>query len=218
MNEAPFLRATRAAYDTVAADYAESHADLADKPLDRAMLATFAEFVRTAGGAGPVADLGCGPGHVTAHLCSLGLAAFGVDLSSEMVAQARQAHPDLRFDEGSMTDLELPDGTLDGIVAFYSIMHTPSERLPALFAEFYRTLAPGGHLLLAFMIGDERRHRTEAFGHAISLDFHLRPLETMVDLLAETGLVMRARLRREPEGVERLPRAYLLARKPADAG
>src|SRR3981081_1801081 len=142
MLEPDYLRIPRAAYDPVAVDYAELlRTALAAKPLDRAMLAAFAELVQTAG-AGPVADLGCGPGRVTAPLHSLGLTAFGVDLSPGMVAVARRAHPDLRFDEGSLTALDLTDGALGGIVAWYSIIHTPPELLPVVCAEFYRVLAP----------------------------------------------------------------------------
>jgi hypothetical protein len=76
MIEPSYLRATRAAYDAVAA-YAEWVSnDLTAKPLDRALLGVFAELGHGAG-AGPVADLGCGPGRLTAHLHSLGLSAFG---------------------------------------------------------------------------------------------------------------------------------------------
>ena len=89
---------------------------------------------------------------MTAHLHSLGLSAFGVDLSPAMIVVARRAHPGLQFNEGSMTALDLTDGVLGGIVAWYSIIHTPPERLPVVFAEFYRVLGPGGHLLLAFQV------------------------------------------------------------------
>jgi SAM-dependent methyltransferase len=117
MAERPDVAATRAAYDTVAADHADLLADgLAAKPLDRAMLATFAELVLADGGA-PVADLGCGPGRVTAHRNSLGVPAFGVDLSPAMVAEARRRHPALRFEEGSPAALDLADGSVGGIVA-----------------------------------------------------------------------------------------------------
>jgi SAM-dependent methyltransferase len=164
-----FLRATRASYDAVAADYSEHFRDeLAAKPLDRAMLAGFAELVHTAG-TGPVADIGCSTGRVTAHLNDVGLDVFGVDLSPEMVAVARRSHPDLRFDVGSMLALELPDGALGGVMAWYSIIHIPQERLPEVFAGFCRVLAPGG-LVLAFQAGDEPLHLTQALGHAISLD------------------------------------------------
>jgi SAM-dependent methyltransferase len=214
MTEHSYLSTTQAFYDAVAVDYAERFSNsLEAKPLDRAVLAAFAELVRAAG-AGPVADLGCGPGCVTAHLHSLGLSIFGVDLSSAMVAQARQEHPGLRFDEGSMTALDLTDGALGGIVAWYSIIHTPQERLPEVFAEFHRVLAPGGHLLLAFQVGDEPLYLAQPFGHAVSLDFNRLSPDRVADLLRQAGLVVDARLLREPDQTEKVQQAHLLARKP----
>ncbi|MFD9499000.1 hypothetical protein [Streptomyces sp. NPDC060035] len=44
------------------------------------MPAAFAEPVRAAGN-GPFANLGCGPGPVTAHLAPLGPDAFGIDVA-----------------------------------------------------------------------------------------------------------------------------------------
>ncbi|HCT81054.1 MAG TPA: SAM-dependent methyltransferase [Micromonosporaceae bacterium] len=214
MTEPSSLSTTRAAYDTMAVEYAERFSlELAGMPLTRGLLGAFTELVQAAD-ARPVADLGCGPGHVTAHLHTLGLNAFGVDLSPKMVAVARQTHPGLRFDEGSMTALDLPDATLGGIVALYSIIHIPTEQLPAAFAEFHRVLAPGGQLLIAFLVGDEQRHRTEAFGHTISLDYYLRPPDSVAELLTRCGFRMRAQMLREADGeAEKLPRAYLLASK-----
>ncbi|MGZ6820822.1 MAG: class I SAM-dependent methyltransferase, partial [Blastococcus sp.] len=140
MPDPTYLDSVRAAYDTVAADYAELlRTELARKPLDRAMLGAFAELVHVDAEA-PVADVGCGPGRVTAHLHTLGLPVFGIDLSPAMVAVARRTHPELRFDEGSMTALDLPDASLGGLVAWYSVIHTPPELLPGVFAEFARVL------------------------------------------------------------------------------
>ena len=222
MIEEDFVRTTRASYDAVATDYAKRfNAELAAKPLDRAVLTGFAELVQAAGG-GPVADLGCGTGRVTGHLHSLGLSVFGVDLSPGMIAQARLRHPDLRFEEGSMLALDLPDGTLGGILAWYSTIHLPQERLPVAFAEFHRVLAPGGHALLAFQVGDEPLHVEEAFGRAVSLNFYRRQPDRVAELLSRAGLDVRARLQREPdvegEFPERTPQGFLLARKPADSG
>jgi SAM-dependent methyltransferase len=190
MIEPSHVRITRAGYDAVAADYSEWVSDeLAAKPLDRALLAVFAELVH-ADGTGPVGDLGCGSGRVTAYPRSFGLSAFGVDLSPAMVAVARQAYPDLRFDEGSITAVDAPDGALGGTVAWYSIIHTPPEELPVVFAEFHRALAPGGHLLLAFQVGDEPRHLAEAFGHMMSLDFYRFQPDRVTQLLGEAGLAV----------------------------
>ncbi|MEU7899257.1 class I SAM-dependent methyltransferase [Nonomuraea sp. NPDC049152] len=213
MTEPSYLHATRMGYDTIAADYAEHFSDeLAAKPWDRALLAAFAEIVRKDGG-GPVADLGCGPGRVTAHLDALGLTVFGVDLSPAMVAVARRTFPGLRFDEGSMTDLDLPDGALGGIVAWYSIINTPPEQLPALFAELHRVLEPGGRLLLAFQVGAQPPRMTEWLGHAVTLDFYWQSPDLVEERLSEVGLVVEARLVREPDGTEKVKRAYLLARR-----
>ena len=217
--EPDFLRNTRASYDAVAVSYAEWLRDeLAAKPFDRAILAVFAELVRAAG-QGPVADIGCGAGRVTAHLNELGLPAFGIDLSPQMVAVARQAYPGLRFEVGSMLALDLPDGTLGGLLAWYSTIHVPDDRLPEAFAEFYRVLVPGGYALLAFQVGHEPRHVTQALGQAVSVDLHQRQPDTVAELLARAGLVVRARLIREPDDegdfTERTPQAFLLARKGA---
>jgi len=215
MTEPSFLRDTRASYDSVAADYAERfQGELAGKPLDRALFAAFAELVQAAG-TGPVADIGCGPGHVAAYLHDLGLDAFGIDLSPEMIAVARRSYPGLRFGVGSMSALDLPDGHLGGIVAMYSIIHIPPDQLPRVFAEFHRVLAPGGHLLVAFQAGDERRHVTEAFGRPVCVDAYRLPPGDVAGLLSEAGLDLRAQLLREPhEGYETDQRAYLLARRP----
>ena len=215
MTELSYLHTTRIAYDTVAADYADVlRTELSNKPQDRALLAAFAELVLGTGN-DPVADLGCGPGRVTAHLHSLGLGAFGVDLSPEMVAIARRDHPGLQFDEGSMTALDLDDGVLGGIVAWYSIIHTPPEQLPVVFAEFHRSLRPGGHLLLAFQIGDERVRLEQAYGHSVSYDVYRLPPERIAELLSDAGLVVHAQVLREPTKPEKTRQASLMARKPA---
>lgn len=207
------LETTRAAYDIVASDYAELvRTELAAKPLDRAVLAAFAELVQ-AGGSGPVADVGCGPGRVTAFLHTLGVDMSGIDLSPAMVAVARRDHPLLRFDEGVMTTLDRADGSLAGVVAWYSIIHTPPKRLPVVFAEFRRVLAPGGHLLLTFQVGNERRHLEQAYGHAISLDAFRLPPDQVAEMLSHAGLVVCARLVREPGESEKDQQAFLLARK-----
>ncbi|MFD8424229.1 class I SAM-dependent DNA methyltransferase [Streptomyces sp. NPDC059466] len=204
--------AIRVSYDTVADDYAELlGTELADKPFDRAVLGAFAEKVK-GGGGGVVADLGCGPGRVTTYLDGLGLHAYGIDLSPGMVAVARRSHPELRFEVGTMAALDIADGALAGALAWYSTVHTPLEELPVLFREFHRVLAPGGHLLLAYKVGDERVHLDHAYGHDLDLDVHRFPPERVAELLRAAGLVEVARLVREADARENTPQAFVLAR------
>jgi SAM-dependent methyltransferase len=142
-------------YDAVAVTYAEKFREsLRDRPLERALLGAFAELVR-ADGDGEILDLGCGPGYVTSHLGELGLRAFGVDVSEAMVGLAREAYPGLRFEVGSMAALGLGDGSVVGVLARYSVIHTPPEDLPTVLAEIGRVLAPGGHLLISLFATDE---------------------------------------------------------------
>jgi SAM-dependent methyltransferase len=206
-----FLDETRTAYDAVALDYAARLRDaLAEDPYDRAMLGLFAELV----GAGCVLEAGCRPGRITAHLAGLGLDASGIDLSPEMISVARRDHPGPRFSVGALTSLDVPDASLDGLVAWYSVIHTPPASQPAVFREFRRVLAPGKHLLLAFQVGADHRVRLEqAYGHPIALDtYRLSPDRVAADLV-DAGFEMRVVQIRQPEGpTQKNPAAYLLAR------
>jgi SAM-dependent methyltransferase len=216
MPEPTYLAAVRESYDTVAAEYVKRVPPPdAMAPLERAMLAAFAELVQAAD-RGPVADLGCGPGRLTAHLAKLGLSVFGIDLSPKMIELARQAYPDLRFTVGSMTGLDLPDDGLGGILAFYSTYHTPPQYIPVVFAEFHRTLAPGGHLMLGAYVGDDEHLRpTQAYGgHPVSYESYLMSLDRVTDLLGQAGLVVTAQLLQGPDEKAKRPYVCILARKP----
>ncbi|ONI84462.1 SAM-dependent methyltransferase [Actinosynnema sp. ALI-1.44] len=210
MTEPSYLTEIRNSYDTVADAYHDTLKDAHDSmPFDRAMLAAFAEGVR-----GTVVDIGCGPGRITTRLADLGLDVFGIDLSPAMVEVARREYPRLRFDVGSMTALDLPDGSVGGVVAWYSIIHLPQDELPGVFTEFFRVLEPGGQLLLAFKSGDERRHLTRAYGHDVSIDVYWMPVDRVAELAGRAGFTEVARLERVAADYDKGPQGYFMARKP----
>ena len=114
-------------YDRLAEAYARQLFDeLEKKPFDRQLLDVFA--AETAG-QGEVCDMGCGPGQVARYLRDAGATVFGVDLSPEMLAQARKLNPDIAFRNGNMMALDIEDEALAGIAAFYAIVNLPRQSL-----------------------------------------------------------------------------------------
>ncbi|WP_431970032.1 class I SAM-dependent methyltransferase [Nocardia sp. bgisy134] len=190
-NTAGWLEDTRTSYDTVAAIYADLTRHLLDEtPDERAVLALFADRVRAEGG-GPVADVGCGAGRITAHLSRLGVDAFGIDLSPRMIEVARRDHPGLRFDLGSMTDLAFGDASMAGLVAWYSLIHVPDDEISSVFAHFQRVVRPGGPLLLGFHVGDESQLKTQGYGgHQMNIYVHRRQHGQMIAWLNDAGFVV----------------------------
>lgn len=216
MDSDSWLPDTRTSYDTVAADYADQVRALLDEtPHERAALALFADLVRTAGG-GPVADVGCGPGRITAHLRELGADAAGIDLSPAMIEVARRDHPGLRFEVGSMTDLDLADASMAGLVAWYSLIHIPDDEIGPVLAHFRRVLRPGAPLLLAFHIGDGSRLKTQGYGgHPMKVHVHLRQPGRVAAWLDEAGFTVEAQT--TLSSAESALGAILFARRRPDA-
>lgn len=150
---------------------------------------------------------------MTGHLASLGLDAFGVDLSPEMITVARRDYPHLTFREGPLVSLDLADGSIAGAIAWYSIIHTPPTQLPAVFQEFSRVLRRDGLLLLAFQAGNERVHLTRAYDHDISLDVWRLDPAIVREMLADAGFTVTTEVIRAADDREKSPQAYLLAAK-----
>jgi ubiquinone/menaquinone biosynthesis C-methylase UbiE len=201
---------TAAAYDAVSARYAQFVRDELDGlPLDRAVLAAFAEHVRADGG-GLVADLGCGPGRIGAHLAGLGLDVTGIDLSPAMIEIARASHPGLRFETGSMHALPLGDAALAGVVSWYSVIHAAPGDVPGYFAEFRRVLRPGGYLLAAFFEAVDEP--VTAYDHTVTPAYRW-PVGELAALAAGAGFAEVGRMSREPRAGERFRRGHLLMRR-----
>jgi ubiquinone/menaquinone biosynthesis C-methylase UbiE len=203
----------RESYDRIAEEYARRIADeLRHKPLDRQLLNRFAAQIRPNG---RVCDMGCGPGHVARYLCDAGVSAWGLDLSSGMVEQARRLNPGTEFRQGNMLALDLPDNALAGIVAFYAIVNIPSSSLPVVFKEMARVLEPGGVLFLAFHAGDQTLREEELWGHPIAMDFFLFQPSDIRILLEAAGLAVEEVVERDPypEVEFQSRRAYIFARK-----
>ena len=212
----PFaVRNVRHAYDTVAEEYAARLPDTrAEAALDLAMVDALAAA------AGPaearVLDAGCGAGRMSRYLADRGCAVEGVDLSPGMVAMARRDHPDLCFVVGALSALPYADGRFDGVMLWYSIIHTPPNGQARIAEEAARVVRPGGHVLVGFQSGKGPRKVSASYrrsGHEVVLQRHLYSADDVAAWLAAAGLREVARLVRRPQGVEAEDQAFVLARR-----
>jgi SAM-dependent methyltransferase len=199
-------------YDRLARAYAERYGrELENKPFDRDLLRRFAKSLPV-----PTAcDLGCGSGHIAAHLQSLGLEVVGIDLSPGMVDEARRRYPGVRYEVGDMLDLKIEEDSLGGIVALYSIIHLPRRKIVAAFREMGRVLKPSGLLLVAFHRGKGELHEDEELGLPVSFDCTLFEPEEVARAMEKAGFeVVETTVRRPYKEEYQRCRVYILAEKP----
>ena len=160
----------------------------------------------------PVADLGCGPGGVVNHLAGHGLDAYGLDLSQGQIDQARKAFPDLRFEVGDLTALDVDTGSLGGIVAKYSIIHLAPDALAGVFAEWHRALNDGAPLFVSFFGSRSADSHGLAFDHKVATAYELDPA-TIGRLLGTAGFVeIQIEATAIPEGGRPFDHTTILAR------
>jgi SAM-dependent methyltransferase len=208
------IQNTQASYDTVAPEYAEKFKDeMNDKPFDRDCLDRLA---REVGDLGPICDLGCGPGQIARYLQRQGVDTLGVDLSPQMIAEAKRLNPEIPFSQGNMLALPDSDNSWGGIAAFYCIIHIPREQIVDALREMKRVLKPGGVLLVTFHIGNQIEHIEEWWVKPVNLDFAYYKPNEVENWLREAGFELEETLIREPnpEVEVATQRAYLFARKP----
>ncbi|MDQ1716975.1 MAG: uncharacterized protein QOE89_928 [Pseudonocardiales bacterium] len=204
----------RAAYAAVAASYAEQLGDeLAGLPFEAWLLRRVVELSDGA----PVIEVGTGPGHVAAFLAQAGAEATGLDLTPEMVDEARRRHPGVSYQVGDLRQLMRPT-THDGwgaVLAWYSLIHLAASELPAVIASLARPLRTNGWLVLALHTGADIRTLTEWFGHEIDLDFVLHDPAEVLATVERAGLLDIEWYHRGPftSRGETTQRLYVLARK-----
>lgn len=208
----------RRTFDTIAEPYAAAFTGELDSdlPFEVWLLGRIAREV----GDHSVVEVGCGPGHVTAHLASAGVAAQGLDLSPGMVAEARRRFPELTFEVGDLRQLMRP-ATSDGwaaVLAWYSLIYLAESELPSAVAALARPIRPGGLLVVALHAGAGIRHADSWFEREVDFDVVLHDPATVRNAVEAAGLgavewYLRGPIAARSETTERL---YVVARRPLD--
>ncbi|KAF2412379.1 hypothetical protein B1729_15480 [Microbacterium sp. B35-04] len=205
---------TRTAYDEVAASYAAMLPDTRyEAAPELAMVQHFVEGLESRPAA--VLDAGCGTGRMISHLLTLDpeLVIAGSDLSPAMLAEARSRHPELELVAADNAELPFADEPFDGVLAWYSTIHTPPHRLGVVYAEFRRVLRPGGLLLLGFQAGTGQRRLDKPYGHDVDLIAYLHHTPYVREALRQAGFRVTAVLDREPRATEKHPQGAVLAER-----
>ena len=145
---------TQKSYDIVAEKYHDLFKDeLTHKAFDRELLEAFSRYFCPSS---KIYDMGCGPtGHIGKFLFDQGYDVRGIDISINCVAIASGYNPEMTFKQMDMSNLNIEDQSIDGIIAYYSIIHTPKYHVSKYFEEFRRTLMKGGKLLVSVKSGVE---------------------------------------------------------------
>jgi len=138
----------------------------------------------------------------------------GIDLSPGMIRVAAERNPGIDFRVGDMNRLDLPDASLSGVVAFYSIVHFDSFELDRVLQEIRRVLVLGGLALVSFHVGDQVVHVDDLFGAPVSLDFRFQLPTKVIEALRSAHFTVIEHVEREPyEGAEYPSRrCYIFAR------
>jgi SAM-dependent methyltransferase len=142
------VASTRDTYDRVAVDY-----DRRTREPDAAFAAFRTAFAAATASDEPVVDLGCGPGRDVAALRLEGVRAFGVDLSSGMLALAHgRGVPVVR---GDLRRPPLRPGSVGAVWSSAALLHVPRAEVPATLRTWHGLLRPGGRLGLSTSLGGD---------------------------------------------------------------
>jgi SAM-dependent methyltransferase len=122
---------------------------------------------------GRVLELGCGAGRITGYLAEISSEAYGIDISSRMIAECRRRYPRGHFSEGDIRDLSrFEDGSLDAVIAGWNVLDIfGDEERRATLREVHRVLREGG---LYVMSSHNRAHLPRVHGPA-----HVRTVDPL---------------------------------------
>ena len=161
-----------------------------------------------------VLDLGCGAGGPTTRALAGRFDVTGIDISAQSIALARQNVPGARFIESDMADLDLPPGSFDGVVAFYSTIHVPRQEQPALLARIASWLRPGGLMVMTMGIHSIQTDYDEDF-LGVPMYWSSFDAETNERLVTDAGLqIVSAQQETEEEDGQAVTFLWIVARKP----
>lgn len=96
-----------------------------------------------------VLDLGCGTGHLTAEIADCGASVLGIDAAPEMIDQATEQYPELRFERADMREY-VPGETFDGVFSNAALHWVAGRDHDAVLTTVADALDEGGRFVAEF--------------------------------------------------------------------
>lgn len=192
---------TRRAYNLAAKKYHELfHNELREKAYDRDLLDSFAG--RFAPGS-LLCDAGCGPSaQIGRYLADKGMKVVGVDISDRCIKMAKDLNPNIQFRREDIVEMSFGRDVFDGVVSYYSIIHTPKKFVGRIFEEFHRILKPDGHLLVAVKAGPDEGYADELLAIKTDIYFSLFHEKELEGYFKKAGFAVDFLERRNPYDFE----------------
>jgi SAM-dependent methyltransferase len=136
-----------------------------------------------------VLELGCGNGLPTTQKFARKFDVTTLDFSQKQIEKARQNVVGPRFLDADMSTVEFPEGSFDGVVAFYSTIHLPRNSQIGLFRSIFSWLQLGD-LFVGTLAksGEEIQVEKDWFG--ASMYWSSFDAETYRKLIIESGFVI----------------------------
>jgi len=129
-----------------------------------------------------IVDLGCGTGRIFNALKMHSKRIIGVDISTEMLAEAKKSHPEAELYQADFNDIPLPENTADVVICLGTFHLTEQHQIP--FREITRVLKTGGSFV--FTLWNRKPWLHHRLFHGKDAVAYQRSL--ILKLLADNGL------------------------------
>ena len=98
-----------------------------------------------------VLDAACGTGYGSSLLAREARSVIGLDISNDVIQKASVEYPrtNLKFRVGNVTEMPLPESSIDVVLSFETIEHIPFESQRAFLKEVKRVLRPNGFFIVS---------------------------------------------------------------------
>ena len=100
-------------------------------------------------------DVACGTGRF------LHYAGYGVDISEQMIREAKAKHPDTELRQGDIESLPFEAGFFNNVLSFHLMMHLDIDTLKKGLTEVHRVLKKGGYFIFDIPSGRRRQLRRQ---------------------------------------------------------